>query len=70
MSMHIVAEKKSNVLLKGTSNGLIENEDVADDWRNGKKNLLMVAQDVQSDKEAISLADNQSINLAIDIYCS
>lgn len=66
MSVH-VAEKKGNAL-KG-SNGLIaaiENED--GDWQNGQ-NLLVVTQDPQS-KEMIGIADNQTINVAIDTYCS
>ncbi|XP_011151619.1 UDP-N-acetylglucosamine--peptide N-acetylglucosaminyltransferase 110 kDa subunit isoform X3 [Harpegnathos saltator] len=64
MSVH-VAEKKGNTL-KGT-NGLIaaiENED--GDWQNGQ-NLLLVTQEPQS-KEMIGLADNQTINVAIDTY--
>lgn len=63
--MH-VAEK--GTALKG-SNGLIatiENED--GDWQNGQ-NLLVVTQEPQS-KEIISIADNQTINVAIDTYCS
>lgn len=66
MSVH-VTEKKGNAL-KG-SNGLIatmENED--DDWQNGQ-NLLVVTQDAQG-KELISLTDNQTINVAVDTYCS
>lgn len=66
MSVH-VAEKKGSAL-KG-SNGLIatmENED--GDWQNGQ-NLLVVTQDTQG-KELISLTDNQTINVAVDIYCS
>lgn len=66
MSVH-VAEKKGNAL-KG-SNGLIatiENED--GDWQSGQ-NLLMVTQETQG-KEMIGMTDNQTINLAIDTYCS
>lgn len=66
MSVH-VAEKKGSAL-KG-SNGLIatmENED--GDWQSGQ-NLLLVAQDVQG-KELINLTDNQTINVAVDTYCS
>lgn len=62
-----VAEKKGSALK--SSNGLIttmENED--GDWQNGQ-NLLLVTQDVQS-KELINLTDNQTINVAVDTYCT
>lgn len=62
-----VAEKKGSAL-KG-SNGLIataENED--GDWQNGQ-NLLLVTQDTQG-KELINVTDNQTINVAVDTYCS
>jgi len=68
MSVHIT-EKKDNAL-KG-SNGLIatmENENHDGDWQN-EQNLLIITQDIQG-KELISLTDNQTINVAVDTYCS
>lgn len=38
------------------------------EWQNGQ-NLLVVTQDTQG-KELIAIADNQTINVAVDSYCS
>ncbi|XP_043486094.1 UDP-N-acetylglucosamine--peptide N-acetylglucosaminyltransferase 110 kDa subunit isoform X1 [Polistes fuscatus] len=70
MSVVRVAEKKetgpscigSNVL-NGTTAEI--SEDITD-WQNGQ-NLLVVSQDSQG-KELISLADNQTISVAVDSY--
>lgn len=74
MSVVRVAEKKetnvsckgSNVL-NGTTTAEVVPEDIAD-WQNGQ-NLLVVTQDSQG-KELIALADNQTISVAVDSYCS
>ncbi|CAK9798093.1 UDP-N-acetylglucosamine--peptide N-acetylglucosaminyltransferase 110 kDa subunit [Anthophora quadrimaculata] len=67
-----VAEKKENVLKNST--GIIGNmvnstDDVCNgtvEWQNGQ-NLLVVTQDTQG-KELIAIADNQTINVAVDSY--
>lgn len=67
MSVH-VAEKKGSAL-KSANGPLItsmdNNED--NDWQNGQ-NLLLVTQDTTQGKELIGLADNQTINVALDTY--
>lgn len=69
-----LAEKKENVIKN--SSGIIGNvvnssDDVCNgtvEWQNGQ-NLLVVTQDTQG-KELIAIADNQTINVAVDSYCS
>ncbi|CAL7933572.1 unnamed protein product [Xylocopa violacea] len=71
MSLRL-AEKKENVLKSST--GIIGNvvnssDDVCNgtvEWQNGQ-NLLVVTQDTQG-KELIAIADNQTINVAVDSY--
>ncbi|XP_017794291.1 PREDICTED: UDP-N-acetylglucosamine--peptide N-acetylglucosaminyltransferase 110 kDa subunit isoform X1 [Habropoda laboriosa] len=71
MSLRL-AEKKENVLKNST--GIIGNvvnssDDVSNgtvEWQNGQ-NLLVVTQDTQG-KELIAIADNQTINVAVDSY--
>lgn len=69
MSVH-VAEKKGSAL-KSTNGPLITGMDnnEENDWQNGQ-NLLVVTQDATQSKELIGLADNQTINVALDTYCS
>ena len=69
-----LAEKKENVI-KSTAGGIGNVVNSSDDvcngtveWQNGQ-NLLVVTQDTQG-KELIAIADNQTINVAVDSYCS
>ncbi|XP_076171153.1 O-linked N-acetylglucosamine (GlcNAc) transferase sxc isoform X1 [Ptiloglossa arizonensis] len=72
MSLRLVEKKKESVLK--SSNGIIGNVvngtgDVYNgtvEWQNGQ-NLLVVTQDTQG-KELIAIADNQTINVAVDSY--
>ncbi|XP_076623152.1 O-linked N-acetylglucosamine (GlcNAc) transferase sxc isoform X1 [Colletes latitarsis] len=72
MSLRLVEKKKESVLK--SSNGIIGSvvngtEDVYSgtvEWPNGQ-NLLVVTQDTQG-KELIAIADNQTINVAVDSY--
>ncbi|XP_043248817.1 UDP-N-acetylglucosamine--peptide N-acetylglucosaminyltransferase 110 kDa subunit isoform X1 [Colletes gigas] len=72
MSLRLVEKKKESVLK--SSNGVIGSvvngtEDVYSgtvEWPNGQ-NLLVVTQDTQG-KELIAIADNQTINVAVDSY--
>lgn len=72
--MSLRLSEKETVLI--SSSGVIGNvvnstEDVCNgsvDWQNGQ-NLLVVTQDTQG-KELIAIADNQTINVAVDSYCS
>lgn len=69
-----LAEKKENVIKNST--GIIGNvvnssDDVCNgtvEWQNGQ-NLLVVTQDTQG-KELIAITDNQTVNVAVDSYCS
>ncbi|XP_029043936.1 UDP-N-acetylglucosamine--peptide N-acetylglucosaminyltransferase 110 kDa subunit isoform X1 [Osmia bicornis bicornis] len=71
MSLRL-AEKKENVLKNSTSiigNVVNSSDDVCNgtvEWQNGQ-NLLVVTQDTQG-KELIAIADNQTINVAVDSY--
>lgn len=73
MSLRL-AEKKENVLKNSNiiiGNVVNSSDDVCNgtvDWQNGQ-NLLVVTQDPQG-KELIAIADNQTINVAVDSYCS
>lgn len=73
MSVRLV-EKKENVIKNATGvigNVVNSSDDVCNgtvEWQNGQ-NLLVVTQDTQG-KELIAIADNQTINVAVDSYCS
>ncbi|OAD60022.1 hypothetical protein WN48_06184 [Eufriesea mexicana] len=71
MSVRLV-EKKENVIKNSTGvigNVVNSSDDVCNgtvEWQNGQ-NLLVVTQDTQG-KELIAIADNQTINVAVDSY--